>query len=408
MIHLDDEYRTIQELKDDDEWPYNSIPTKGVISYIKRLNRPVNVLEFGTGQGHTGIHLIESCENVQHVLTVDPYQEYQNENGIFSHQHLDRCRSVMEQNRANEPKFNWVSSVTPETFDDHRIDILLIDADMTYTGTLDLLNTYGVLVQPDGMIIVSNAKNKDVSNAIKEFRKTNKHSNDIYNVHNGVQFWFTPRKRDTVKHKQTIELESKSQLEQDVWVLQTTQKKDGFFVEFGATDGITGSNTYALEKLGWKGILAEPNPAWHYELANNRPDCIVSHDAVFSETGKTVNFVCPKADDLATIEEYRYTDEHAYKRQNANTIQVQTVSLNDLLERHNAPKDIDYISVDTEGSEYDILKAFDFDKYNVKCFTIEHNFIEPRRSEIYSLMTSKGYICVHPERSKWDSWFIKL
>ena len=61
---------------------------------------------------------------------------------------------------------------------------------------------------------------------------------------------------------------SKSQLAQDIFVVaNTTHKKNNFFVEFGATDGITISNTYLLEKeLNWKGILIEPASIWHKNL----------------------------------------------------------------------------------------------------------------------------------------------
>src|SRR3979409_966312 len=59
--------------------------------------------------------------------------------------------------------------------------------------------------------------------------------------------------------------ESKSQILQDLWVgYELNERRGGFFVEFGATNGVVNSNTWLLEKkYGWKGILAEPNPVWH-------------------------------------------------------------------------------------------------------------------------------------------------
>ena len=63
-----------------------------------------------------------------------------------------------------------------------------------------------------------------------------------------------------------------SQNYQDLWALfENKFKRDGFFVEFGATDGVTGNNTLLLEReYGWTGILAEPNPHWHNDLFYNR------------------------------------------------------------------------------------------------------------------------------------------
>lgn len=385
MFHFDDEYKTIQELKSEEIWPLDYITTKGVVPYIRRLNRDINILEFGTAQGYTTIHLLESCPNIKTITTIDLYGQ---------DSHNLRLKETADKNFKNQSKIKTEIEKEP-------IDVLIIQ---TGSSVSKILNEFGPLVSSEGIIAVANAKEDFIRNDIINFRKSVKHTTDIHNVNNGVQFWFVPKKII----KEDI-FEVKSQLGQDLWVYEAcNQKKDGFFVKFGATDGITGSNTYTLEKLGWKGILAEPNPSWHHALANNRPNTITTHDAVYSESGKKVNFVIPFADDLATIEEYRFSDEHSQKRQNVKTIQVSTISLNDLLEKYKAPRTIDYISIDTEGSELDILKAFDFEKYDVKCFTIEHNFIEPRRTEIRDLLISHGYVRLKENESKWDDFYVKV
>ena len=81
--------------------------------------------------------------------------------------------------------------------------------------------------------------------------------------------------------------------------------------------------------------------------------------------------------------------------------------MNDLLHLYNAPTDIDYISLDTEGSEYDILKTFNFEKYNVKCFTVEHAFTENRQS-IYDLLIKNNYTRVNANQSGQEDWYVKL
>ena len=92
-------------------------------------------------------------------------------------------------------------------------------------------------------------------------------------------------------------------------------------------------------------------------------------------------------------------------RVNHREVPVQTISLNDLLDEHQAPNEVDYMSVDTEGSELEILKAFDFTKRRVKLFTIEHNFT-PLRAEIFELMTAQGYVRRFPEYTRFDDWYI--
>ena len=77
----------------------------------------------------------------------------------------------------------------------------------------------------------------------------------------------------------------------------------------------------------------------------------------------------------------------------------------DLLDVNNAPKNIEYLSIDTEGSELEILSAFDFSKYHIKVITVEHNFTNKRKS-IYRLLSDNGFTRVFEEFSKYDDWYI--
>ena len=81
-------------------------------------------------------------------------------------------------------------------------------------------------------------------------------------------------------------------------------------------------------------------------------------------------------------------------------------SLEDMLDKHGAPSKIDYLSIDTEGSEFDILKDFDFEKYDIKIITCEHNFTKSRK-DIFSLLTSNGYQRKLTGASKFDDWYVK-
>lgn len=90
---------------------------------------------------------------------------------------------------------------------------------------------------------------------------------------------------------------------------------------------------------------------------------------------------------------------------NSTKYEVKTITLNDLLQQHNAPREIDYISVDTEGSEFQILQAFDFEYFKVKIWTIENN-LKKEDWDVYRLMTSKGYKRVYREISSYDDWYI--
>lgn len=187
---------------------------------------------------------------------------------------------------------------------------------------------------------------------------------------------------------------SKSQMGQDLEVVKFYNKKrDGFFIEVGASDGIELSNTYLLEKeYNWRGICCEPIPSVFERLTKNRPNSICFNDAVYDQSGLTVTFhIANKHSLLSGIA--KNIDRHKPTVDSDKTvIQVKTISLLDVLDKANAPSFIEYMSLDTEGSEYEILKNFDFEKYRFGLIDIEHNYIEPRRTEIRNFLISKGYI----------------
>jgi len=198
---------------------------------------------------------------------------------------------------------------------------------------------------------------------------------------------------------------SVSQLGQDLWVLaRTNYKNGGYFVEFGATNGVLLSNTYLLEQsYGWRGLLAEPNPKFWEELnANRTAEC--RNACISARTGDTVEFLL--ADAFGTIRDFASSDmhekiRHAYENDERNIILLETISLADFLQMNNAPREIDYISVDTEGSELAILETFPFDRWRVTHWTVEHNFSKDRE-KIFELMTRNGYRRV---KAQWDDWY---
>ncbi len=200
--------------------------------------------------------------------------------------------------------------------------------------------------------------------------------------------------------------QAQAQLNQDLFVLLSLGfPKSGFFVEFGGTDGRTMSNTYLLEKsFGWRGIIAEPAVIWHKQLIQNRK-CIVEKRAVWGVSGQELLFNQTTSADLSTIDSFTDSDYHSPSRENGLRYKVQTVSLYDLLEQNNAPQVIDYLSIDTEGSEYEILKNFDFESYSFRVITVEHNHTD-NRELIKVLLTSNGYMRVHEAVSGFDDWYI--
>jgi FkbM family methyltransferase len=180
---------------------------------------------------------------------------------------------------------------------------------------------------------------------------------------------------------------------QDLEVLKFYKnKKEGFFIEIGASDGIELSNTYLLEKeYNWRGICVEPIPKNYEKLVINRPNSFCCDRAVYNESDKEVVFdIANNYDLLSGISEHIDCHKPCVDA-NKTQIIVKTITFNDLLEKYNSPLFIDYLSLDTEGSELDILKSVDLQKYTFGLIDVEHNHKEPRRTQIRDLLTFNGY-----------------
>ena len=199
---------------------------------------------------------------------------------------------------------------------------------------------------------------------------------------------------------------SQSQLRQDLFVLYLEDfKRKGFFVEFGATNGIDLSNTYLLEtEFGWDGILAEPAVCWQPDLKLNRTAAIEKR-CVWSSSGGHIEFNETAIPELSTVDTFSYSDLHSVGRKKGKRYIVETISINDLLNEYNAPRHIDYLSIDTEGSEFEILSSLDFERYSFGVITCEHNFT-PMREKIHNLLKSHGYSRIFTEISDFDDWYV--
>jgi len=198
---------------------------------------------------------------------------------------------------------------------------------------------------------------------------------------------------------------SNSQIFQDLMIIATVSNSDSlkkfYFVEFGATDGISISNTYLFESVfGANGIVAEPAKIWHDSLRANR-QCSISHQCVWEKSGEILEFVEASNPDLSGL-----TNQQDKGREMAGSVKynVDTVSLNDLLRKFAAPNRIEFLSIDTEGSEYRILKSLNFNEFKFEVIVCEHNYGE-NRERIRQLLESNGYTRRHKLFSYFDDWY---
>lgn len=160
----------------------------------------------------------------------------------------------------------------------------------------------------------------------------------------------------------------------------------GFYVEIGALDGVVNSQSFIFEKeFKWNGIVVEPNPVWHENLEIYRK-CNISKSAISNKKGKAL-FECREiaafSGLVSNTSEIRASDI-------TNEIEVETITLIDLLDRYNSPNVIDWVSIDTEGAEFDILTDYleNNKKYRINLINVE----TADESKLVSLLESHPYV----------------
>ena len=169
-------------------------------------------------------------------------------------------------------------------------------------------------------------------------------------------------------------------------------KKKGYFIEIGAYDGIIGSNCYYFEKyLGWSGIAIEPSPFQFEKLKKNRK-CKLINKAISHEI-KEVEFL----EVIEGLTQMSGINDESFKENldiisNNKISKTKSYNLKTLTFDQIVPKnfDIDYISIDIEGSEMNLLNSIDFDSYNIKVISVENNF--PETQNFKNLFDDKNFI----------------
>jgi len=168
----------------------------------------------------------------------------------------------------------------------------------------------------------------------------------------------------------------------------------GVFIEIGANDGVSLSNTYYLEKRGWSGVVIEPLPNAFKKLEEARR-CMKVNACICNYDGETtfleINGGCEM---LSGIPE-NYDSGHVrrvrknLKRHNATSreIVVPCFTLKTVLDMHGI-NHVNYLSIDTEGGELDILRSIDFQEISVDVVSVENNYFN---ATIENMMQANGY-----------------
>jgi len=187
-------------------------------------------------------------------------------------------------------------------------------------------------------------------------------------------------------------------------------KENGFFIEVGAHDGVSCSNTLFFEESrNWNGICIEPGSEEFQKLRVNRKShninaCVSDYDGESEYT-----YIEGYSMMLSGLSEtYNKSHEERINREvnhyggKINKVMIPVFRLQTILDQLNVTQ-VDYCSIDTEGSEFNIIKSIDFDKTTITVFSIENNYGD---TQIQDFLEEKGYKLL--TKISWDDIFVKI
>ena len=158
--------------------------------------------------------------------------------------------------------------------------------------------------------------------------------------------------------------------------------KNGVFVDVGAHDGLSINNTYYFEKNnGWTGINIEPLKDVFNKLVVNRPHSINLKCAICNKDGET-EFVSNQGytEMLSGIEDTydirhirRLGNENRQKGSTSRVIKVKTKKIETICDENNISH-INYLSIDVEGGEFEVIKSINFKKVFIDVIEFENNY----------------------------------
>jgi FkbM family methyltransferase len=179
----------------------------------------------------------------------------------------------------------------------------------------------------------------------------------------------------------------------------------GKFVDIGANDGMIGSMTYDLEKNGWSGILIEPNPTLVDHLKKIRTSPVFPY-AISSTEGDLPFYIVEGPDNLHGLSRFNYTkefEEHVKKCGGSvkKTI-VHVKKISSIMKEAQDLDQVDFLKIDVEGNEFEVLQSFDFEKFHPRLIVTEDNFKDADKS-VRQFLYSKGYATI--ARDRLNYWF---
>lgn len=218
-----------------------------------------------------------------------------------------------------------------------------------------------------GLALLTRARNRELWKELSRLRV------QLTSVRTAVVAERKERAMAAVRDLTRLPLRMPSQNGEDVLLWNFFERKtSGFYVDVGAHDGVFFSNTYFFEAIGWSGVLVEGVPEFARSAATSRPHSRVVHAAAGKRSG-IAKFTVAEGEGSVGALSSATPDRWRIAREGGRTheVEVPAMTLDEILRDVHGP--IDFVSIDVEEGELEVLEGFDLARFGPRVLVIEDN-----------------------------------
>jgi FkbM family methyltransferase len=369
----------------------------GLISKEINLRDYRICVEIGVAYGFHADNILKNT--TANYIGIDPYKAGYDDTDIFSqdlsrrlglpaqaamdilHDHVKKKLQLYPAGRAD--LIRKTSTDGLGKIDDESVDLIFVDGNHTYDCVLADLKLAWKKIRGGGCLCGDDFNQKEVERAVRTFAQEQKLEFVIKTKESQTYPIFFFYKPLNFVRLPSYSLPDHKGLPIDHKLIEIMKgKRDGIFIEAGANDGITQSNTKLLEDhFGWSGLLVEPSPALSALVKKNRGNCKIENCALVSYDYKGDSIT-------GDFDGHLMSSVNGARRNQQGTITIPAVPLGKLLSNHKIQY-VELFSLDVEGYELEVLKGIDFTMVKFEYLLIE--VYNKDKDSIVDFLRSKGY-----------------
>lgn len=180
---------------------------------------------------------------------------------------------------------------------------------------------------------------------------------------------------------------------EDIQLFKLFNKLQGKYLDVGCFEPITFSNTYFFYLKGWSGYVIDPNPDLAFKFPKIRPKDKFINRGISGEAGILKYYMLPPKLSSMNTFDYGFLEKNNLVTHIEREIEVPLSTLEELVEEYNLNRSIDFIDVDVEGLDLEVLKSNNWEKFRPAVVMVETDLTlaEDMSSEVTKLLEDKEY-----------------